>query len=213
MCPHSGTSTSCRAGNVRGHLAMPLRGRPAVLLAAQHQRRAANARQQGAGIRACQQRANLRGENLGAAAHEHVDDGRDQRGLVQPRPPDHALHPARGHLRHAAFAGDLQQFMTAGGFAFAGFACRQRLHPGVEQCKCRRGAPAHAARLRARRVRPWNGRRGRIVAVLRAAPSRPSRRANRASRTSATVTAVRVPQSVAGMSPDGWRRRPGPAAG
>ncbi len=56
---------------------------------------------------------------------------------LESRLPHHALHPTRGHGRHALLACDLQQFVTSVGFPLPGFAGRERLHAGIEQCNRR----------------------------------------------------------------------------
>jgi hypothetical protein len=110
--------------------------RPTVFFTAEHQRRAADAGQQAAGIGSSQQRTNLRGKDVGGAAREHVDDAVHQLCVAESQFPHHALHPARRHGGHALVARDLQQFMTAGHFALAGLAGCEWRDAGIQQREC-----------------------------------------------------------------------------
>ncbi len=128
---------------------MPLQGAPGILAAADHRRRAGDARQVARRVGPLDQGALLAFELLWGGAADHRTQGVHQRPIVQPAGVQHGRQPGVGDHLHALGPGAADELEPRPGLAFlqamgAGIDQGQALHAGpAETPDLQRHPPAH----------------------------------------------------------------------
>ena len=104
-----------------GHLAMTRQRTPEIFATAQNHCWATKASKHGRGISSFEQGVDLRGEDIGSLAIDHLDYGIDKRFVRKARGMDDFWNPLACHGAHALRLRHIQQRESVGALAFARF--------------------------------------------------------------------------------------------